>query len=77
MKFFRCSPCRILLCFVLAALLSALWISWQRNQAERASDTVEMVYDYDNVMDTAALEIPRPDSCLIIQKERNHLIGSL
>lgn len=60
MKFFRCSPCRILLCFVLAALLSALWISWQRNQAERASDTVEMVYDYDNVMDTAALENTTP-----------------
>lgn len=60
MKFLRCSSCRILLCLILAGFLSALWISWQRNQVERASDTVEMVYDYDNVMDTAALENTTP-----------------
>lgn len=56
MQFFQNKVMRILFLIMLAALIPAMWLTWQRNQVETAARTVEMVYDYDNILDNAAVE---------------------
>nr|WP_092074350.1 DUF5693 family protein [Dendrosporobacter quercicolus]NSL49254.1 hypothetical protein [Dendrosporobacter quercicolus DSM 1736]SDM89606.1 hypothetical protein SAMN04488502_108130 [Dendrosporobacter quercicolus] len=47
---------RILLVLILSGLLAALALGWQRHQAEESNTTVELVMDYEDVVELAQTE---------------------
>lgn len=53
---------KILLLFIGIGLMAALLISWQRHKVEVANETIDMVMDYEDVVELAELEgVPRKD----------------
>lgn len=53
---------RVLLALILAGLLAALAIGWQRHAVEVANNRVELVMDYEDVVEFAQMEgVPVPD----------------
>lgn len=60
---------KVLAVFILIGLAAALCLSWQRNQVESAANTVEMVYDYDNIIETAFQEKKSPDELFDLYRE--------
>ena len=69
MKLFQTTIGRILAVVVLICLLPAMYISWQRNQVETRARTVEMVYDYDNVLSRAAVERTTVDDLFALYRK--------
>lgn len=53
---------RILLVLILSGLLAALALGWQRHQAEESNTTVELVMDYEDVVELAQTEGVTVDS---------------
>lgn len=53
---FKEISCKILCLLVCIGFLAAAWISYERYKLEAASQTVEMVYDYDDILLSAPLE---------------------
>ena len=47
---------KLLAVLILIGAMAGAWISWQRYHVEAAAQTVEMVYDYNNILDSAAVE---------------------
>ena len=69
MKLFQTTIGRILAVVVLICLLPAMYISWQRNQVETRARTVEMVYDYDNILSRAAVERTTVDDLFALYRK--------
>lgn len=69
MKFFQNKVTRILFIIMLLAMIPAGILTWQRNQVETAARTVEMVYDYDNILDRAAVEKKTVDDLYDLYKK--------
>lgn len=53
---------------VIGAIASGL-ISWQRNQVETNARTVEMVYDYNNILENASIEKTTPQKLTQLYKD--------
>lgn len=53
---------KILLLFIAVGLIAALLIGWQRHNVEVANETIDMVMDYEDIIELAQIEgIPRKD----------------
>lgn len=75
MKLFHSTIVKILSIIVILSLMPALFITWQRHQVETQARTVEMVYDYDNILGRAAVEKTTADD--LFELYRNSGITSL
>ena len=53
---------KLLAVLILIGAMAGAWISWQRYHVEAAAQTVEMVYDYNNILDNAAIERTTTDA---------------
>lgn len=53
---------KLLAVLILIGAMAGAWISWQRYHVEAAAQTVEMVYDYNNILDSAAVERTTTDA---------------
>lgn len=53
---------KLLAVLILIGAMAGAWISWQRYHVEAAAQTVEMVYDYNNILDRAAVERTTTDA---------------
>ena len=53
---------KLLAVLILIGAMAGAWISWQRYHVEAAAQTVEMVYDYDNILDSVAVERTTTDA---------------
>ena len=53
---------KLLAVLILIGAMAGARISWQRYHVEAAAQTVEMVYDYNNILDSAAVERTTTDA---------------
>lgn len=56
MSKFQSTTVKIIMLLVLLGAIAAGFISWQRYNIEEKATTVEMVYDYNNIIETASVE---------------------
>lgn len=66
---------RVLLFFIVVGLIAALITGWQRHQVEQSNSTVEMVMDYEDIVELAQMEGAPVDS--LMQQFRQAGITSL
>ena len=62
MKGLQQTVVKLLAVLILIGAMAGAWISWQRYHVEAAAQTVEMVYDYNNILDSAAIERTTTDA---------------
>ena len=60
---------KVLTVLICIGAIAAGMISLQRNHVETAARTVEMVYDYNNIIDSASVEKKTPDELFSIYKQ--------
>ncbi|MDF2571833.1 MAG: hypothetical protein K0R55_3437, partial [Sporomusa sp.] len=60
---------KLLIGLVFIGLLAAFTVNWQRHTVEQANSTVELVMDYEDLVELAQIEGAQPDSLLIRFKE--------
>lgn len=60
---------KILAAIILLGVIAAGYISWQRYNVEAHATTVEMVYDYNNILESASVESTSADELFPCIKE--------
>ena len=60
---------KVLTVLICIGAIAAGMISLQRNHVETAARTVEMVYDYNNIIDSASVEKKTPDELFSLYKQ--------
>lgn len=59
---------KILAAIILLGVIAAGYISWQRYNVEAHATTVEMVYDYNNILESASVESTSADELFSLYK---------
>lgn len=59
---------KILAAIILLGVIAAGYISWQRYNVEAHATTVEMVYDYNNILESASVESTAADELFSLYK---------
>lgn len=60
---------RLLSVLIFIGVCSAGWISWQRHEVESAATQVEMVYDYNHIMESAVEEGKNPEELFSLYRK--------
>ncbi len=69
MKVLQETAFKLLAVLILIGAAAGGWISWQRHQVESAASQVEMVYDYRNILESAAAERMTTDELFELYKK--------
>ncbi len=69
MKVLQETAFKLLAVLILIGAAAGGWISWQRHQVESAASQVEMVYDYRNILESAAAERTTTDELFALYKK--------
>ena len=60
---------RLLSVLIFIGVCAAGWISWQRHEVESAATQVEMVYDYNHIMESAVEEGKNPEELFALYRK--------
>lgn len=69
MKVIQANAFKFFAAVIFIGVLAAGWLSFQRFQVESRAQTVEMVYDYSNILDSAVLENQPVDQISAVYKK--------